>query len=178
MLSEIMVMKLNNQVALEFYSSNLYLQMSSWCESKALENCSEFLRAHSQEEMGHMFRLFDYINETGAQAVLQAIEAPPHEFKDIAELFDVIYEHEQHVTAKINDLAAAAFEGKDFSTFNFLQWYVAEQHEEEKLFKTILDKIEIIGAEGRGLYYIDMEIGKLAKAKMGMPAPADQPKEL
>ena len=178
MLSELMVKKLNDQVELEFYSSNLYLQMSSWAAFQGLDNCSEFLRAHSQEEMGHMFRLFDYINETGAQAVLQTIDKPPHEFKDVAELFQVIYEHERHVTSKINDLAAVAFEEKDFSTFNFLQWYVAEQHEEEKLFKTILDKIEIIGVDGRGLYYVDMEVGKLASAKAGMPAPTDQPKEL
>jgi len=161
MLCENVVKKLNEQVTLEFYSSNLYLQMSSWCAFQSLENSASFLREHSLEEMQHMFRLFDYINDTGAQAHLEAIEKPPHEFKDLRQLFQDTYDHECHVTGKINELAHVAFMEKDFSTFNFLQWYVAEQHEEEKLFKSILDKIDIIGMEGRGLYHIDLEIGKM-----------------
>ena len=64
-------------------------------------------------------------------------------------------------TSTSAELAHTAFEEKDYSTFNFLQWYVAEQHEEEKLFNTILDKIRIIGTEGRGLYHFDQEIAKL-----------------
>ena len=69
--------------------------------------------------------------------------------------------HEKFVTSKINELADTAFQEKDYSTFNFLQWYVAEQHEEENLFNTILDKMRIIGTEGRGLYHFDQEISKM-----------------
>ena len=156
-----MTAKLNEQVEVEFYSSNFYLQMSSWCAFNSLEHCANFLRKHSQEEMGHMFRLFDYINETGALAVIPSIDKPPTEFDNLRELFEAIYAHEQFVTKKINELAEVAFTEKDFSTFSFLQWYVAEQHEEERLFKGILDRIDIIGLEGRGLYHIDMEIGNI-----------------
>ncbi len=63
------------------------------------------------------------------------------------------------ITSQINELIDLALHQKDYSTLNFLQWYVSEQHEEEKLFKSILDKIEIIGLEGRGLFMIDREIG-------------------
>ena len=169
MLSEKMIDKLNQQVTLEFYSANLYLQMSSWCEYQGLENSAQFLRAHSQEEMDHMYRLFDYINDTGAQSQIQAIDQPPHEFSDVRHVFEEIYKHEQHVTSEINNLAGLAFSENDFSSFNFLQWYVAEQHEEEKLFKSILDKIEIIGLDGRGLYHFDVEIGKLTSPKTTPP---------
>lgn len=65
----------------------------------------------------------------------------------------------------IIELCSTALELKDFSTFNFLQWYASEQHEEEKLFKDILDKIEIIGIEGRGLFHLDREIANLSKMK-------------
>ena len=34
MLAQAMIEKLNEQINLEFYSSNLYLQMSAWCEDK------------------------------------------------------------------------------------------------------------------------------------------------
>ena len=162
MLTDRMVSRLNEQINLEFYSSNLYLQMSSWCESQGLEGCSGFLRLHANEEMTHMQRLFTYVNETGAMAVLGQINAPPTSFESIVEVFQKTYEHECLVTSKINELADTAFGEKDYSTFNFLQWYVAEQHEEEALFKSILDKIQIIGTDGKGLFFIDQEVGRMA----------------
>jgi ferritin len=157
-----MIDRLNEQINLEFYSSNLYLQMSSWCDYKGFEGCAQFLRLHAQEEMEHMQRLFTYVNETGAMAKLGGIEAPPTEFDSLQDVFQKTYEHEVVVTQAINGLADTAFKEKDYSTFNFLQWYVAEQHEEETLFKGILDKFELVGSDGSALYLIDREIAKLA----------------
>jgi len=168
MLTKGLVDKLNQQINLEFYSSNLYLQMSSWCEHAGLEGCAEFMHQHAQEEMGHMQRLFNYVNETGAMAVLGQIDAPPTEYESIADVFRKTYEHECLVTSRINDLADAAMKEADYSTFNFLQWYVAEQHEEEKLFKSILDKIELIGDDPKNLFFIDQEVrGKMAETQGG-----------
>lgn len=164
MLSQKMLNKLNEQVNLEFYSSNLYLQMASWCEAQGMEGCSRFLRCHAQEEMRHMHKLFDYINETGAMAVIGTIKAPPQSFDSVRDVFQKTYDHECEITRKINELADTAFTEKDYSTFNFLQWYVAEQHEEEKVFKSTLDKIDMIGSEGKGLYFIDKEVARLATA--------------
>jgi len=164
MLSKQMIDHLNRQINLEFYSANLYLQMSAWASFKGLDGCATFLRGHADEEMEHMQRLFTYVNETGALAKLGAIEAPPTEFESIDQVFEIIYQHECDVTKKINELVDAAFSEKDYSTFNFLQWYVAEQHEEEGLFKSILDKIEIIGVEGRGLYLFDRAIGQMSES--------------
>jgi len=161
MLKKTMIDRLNEQINLEFYSSNLYLQMSAWAEDKGFEGCAAFLQKHADEEMQHMKRLFTYVNETGAMAQIGAIDAPPTDFKSIKDLFENVFEHECLITQKINDLAHTAFTEQDYSTFSFLQWYVAEQHEEEKLFKGILDKIEIIGEDGKGLFFIDKEIGKM-----------------
>ena len=65
------------------------------------------------------------------------------------------------MTASINALVEASLKEKDYATFNFLQWYVAEQREEEGLFRTILDKLAMIGPDGRGLFFFDREIGAL-----------------
>ncbi|MDO6563448.1 non-heme ferritin [Amphritea sp. 1_MG-2023] len=162
MLNSSMLEKLNHQINLEFYSSNMYLQMSSWAESKGYEGCAAFLSQHADEEMQHMKRLFTYVNETGAMAKIGSIKAPIETFESIKDLFEKVYQHECLITQEINGLAHTAFTNQDYSTFNFLQWYVAEQHEEEKLFKGILDKIEIIGDDGKGLFFIDKEIGQLA----------------
>jgi len=156
---------LNKQINLEHYSSNLYLAMSSWCTFNGLDGAAKFLSNHSKEELEHMNKLFNYVNETGAHATIQSVDAPENEFKDIKEVFELTYQHEQFITTKINELVDFTLIQKDYASFNFLQWYVSEQHEEEALFKSILDKIKIIGLDGRGLHLIDKEIGKIGTTK-------------
>lgn len=163
MLAPAMVEKLNEQINLEFYSSNLYLQMSAWCEDKGFEGAAELLRKHALEEMDHMNRLFTYVSETGALPILGTIAAPPHEFASLGDIFRETLAHECQITKAINELTHVAFTTHDYSTFNFLQWYVAEQHEEEKLFKGILDKIELVGEDGKALFWIDKDLADLAQ---------------
>ena len=161
MLSSNVIKLLNDQMNLEFYSSNLYLQMSAWCEQNGFEGAAKFLSAHAAEEMQHMRKLFTYLNETGALAVITAIEAPAHEYKSLKEIIELTYGHEKLITSKINELVEVTFANKDYSTFNFLQWYVAEQHEEEKLFNSIIDKFNLVGEDGRSLYFIDRDLATL-----------------
>lgn len=163
MLAQKMIDQLNEQINMEFFSSNLYLQMSAWCEDKGFEGAAEFMRAHATEEMEHMHRLFTYVSETGGMPILGAIEAPQVEYNSLLALFEYTCEHEQLITKQINQLAHAAFTNQDYSTFNFLQWYVSEQHEEEKLFKSIVDKIRLVGEEGKALYLIDKDLAQMAK---------------
>ncbi|PHR81229.1 MAG: ferritin [Colwellia sp.] len=164
MLKTEMVEQLNQQINREFYSSNLYLQMSAWCEEKGFSGAAEFMRKHAAEEMDHMTRLFTYVSETGALPILGAIEAAPHEFKSLADVFEQTYKHECQITEHINGLAHQAFTNQDYSTFNFLQWYVAEQHEEETLFKSILDKINLVGHDGHALFFVDKDLAEMAKS--------------
>ena len=84
-------------------------------------------------------------------------------YKSINDVFEISLAQEKEVTQSINKLVEITFTSKDYASFNFLQWYVAEQHEEEMLFTSILDIIRITGAEGRGLLLIDNEIAKLRK---------------
>ncbi|HIK56779.1 MAG TPA: non-heme ferritin [Synechococcales cyanobacterium M55_K2018_004] len=162
MLSPAMINRLNEQINLELFSSHFYLQMSSWCAYKALDGCATFLHQHAAEEMTHMHRLITYLQETGALAIIGGMEAPPNEFTSLQDMFEKIYAHEQFITRKINELVHLATHESDYSTVQFLQWYVAEQHQEEFLFKSILDKMKLIGTEGQGLFFIDREVAALA----------------
>ncbi|MDU2939327.1 MULTISPECIES: non-heme ferritin [unclassified Superficieibacter] len=161
MLKADMIEKLNAQMNLELFSSLLYQQMSAWCSYHSFEGAAAFLRRHAQEEMGHMQRLFDYLTDTGSLPQITAIASPFAEYESLDHLFHATYEHEQLISSKINELAHAAMTSQDYPTFNFLQWYVAEQHEEEKLFKSVLDKLSLAGKSGEGLYFIDKELSTL-----------------
>jgi ferritin len=163
MLAKDMIEKLNEQINLEYYSSNLYRQMSAWLNEKGFAGAAFFLNWHAEEELEHMQRLFNYVSETGGLPLIGTITAPPSQFKSLADVFNQTLEHEKMITAKINDLVHAAITSKDYSTFNFLQWYVSEQHEEEKLFKSIIDKIAMIGQDTKSLFLMDKEIQNMAK---------------
>ena len=169
MLSNTLQAALNEQINLEFYSSNLYLQMSSWCIQHSMDGCGNFFRQHADEERMHMQKLFDYVNETGSYAILGAIKNVRSNFDSVADIFEETYSHEKFVTEKINYLVSVAFKEGDFSTFNFLQWYVSEQHEEEQLFNSILDKIDLIGTTGSGLFFIDKEVEQIYLARNKLP---------
>ena len=158
MLTDEVTKVLNRQINLEQYSANLYLQMSAWCDFKGLEGCAAFLGRHAAEETEHMRRLFTYVAETGGMPIVGEVKSPPTKFEDVNDVFRQTYAHEQAITRSINGLVKKTFEEGDFSTFHFLQWYVAEQHEEEHLFKSILDKIELVDLSGPGLYLFDKEI--------------------
>ena len=164
MLSQKIQSALNGQIAEENYASHYYLALASWCEKKGLPGSAKFLYAQATQERDHMMKLFRYVNEAGGHALVSAVKEPPHEYKALAEVFELVLQHELQVTKLINALVETCLAEKDYSSFNFLQWYVAEQHEEERLFRSILDIIRLAGTDGRGLFHIDKEIGKLAGA--------------
>jgi len=63
------------------------------------------------------------------------------------------------MSRNINSMVDLFLQEKDFATFNFLQWYVAEQHEEELLFRKIIDKIHLIGDNENSPFWADKEVG-------------------
>lgn len=109
----------------------------------------------------HMLKLFGYINGAGGHALQPEITGIKHTFKDLREVFDHVLKHELAVTASINNLVEHTFSMKDFATFNFLQWYVSEQREEEIIARRAVELFDLIGEGGVGLFLIDQEIGKL-----------------
>ena len=162
MLSKKMADKLNKQLNLEFYSSNIYLQMCAWADAQGLEGTASFLKKQAVEEMEHMMKIFDYINESGSMAVVGKIDEPATDYKSVKEVFEKAFAHEKFVTKSIHKLSESAMAEKDYATHQFLQWYIEEQREEEAQFSSIMDKINLIGADKRGLYLIDREMAQRA----------------
>ena len=149
---------LNKQIKLEGDSSQLYLAMASWAETKGLEGTSNFLYSHADEERTHMLKLIKFVNERGGKAFVPQIEEPTQEFDSLKDVFSAILKHEIFVSESINEIVFLTLEHKDFPTHNFLQWFVSEQIEEERLARTVLDKLEMIGNDKGGLYLFDRDI--------------------
>ena len=154
---------LNAQLEKEAYASFLYLSMASWLDNQGLNGAAQFMYRQSDEERAHMMRIFDYLLEMDGTAIVPAVSQPPKDFESVQSIFDNAYEHEQSVTASINNLVNRSIEENDHATNNFLQWYVEEQREEETLMRTIIDKINLIGTGPQSLYFIDKELEEVNK---------------
>lgn len=158
MLSKVVENALNNQVRLEAESSQIYLAMASWAEVKGFEGIAKFMYAQSDEERFHMLKIVKYINERGGHAIISDLKGPATTYKSIKEIFETQLKHEIFVSESINELVNITLDSKDYATHNFLQWYVAEQIEEEATARTILDKLNLIGEDKGGLYLFDNDI--------------------
>ncbi|MGN7822234.1 ferritin [Chitinophaga sp. 22536] len=152
---------LNQQVEMEAASSQYYLAMASWAEVQGYNGTALFLYRHSDEERTHMLKLLKYINERGAHGLVPALKQPEHQFKNIQAVFDLVFKHELAVSKEINNLVDLCLFEKDYATHNFMQWYVTEQIEEERMARHILDKLKLIGEDKGGLYIFDRDLATL-----------------
>jgi ferritin len=159
MISKKMNDAINNQIGAEFYSAHLYLSMSSYLESVDLPGFAQWMRVQYQEETFHAEKLFDHIIERDGRAVLVKFDAPPSEWDSVLTIFEEAYKHEQKVTSLINGLVDIAMAEKDHASYNFLQWFVDEQVEEEASVKTIVQQLKMVNESKSGLFMMDRELG-------------------
>jgi len=159
MLSGNMEKALNGQINAELYSSYLYLSMAAYFHSVGLDGFGRWMRAQAQEENVHGMKIFDFVIERGGTVTLTAIEGPKTKWSSAVEVFEETLAHEQKVTSLINGLVDLAKKESDYATDNFLQWFVAEQVEEEASADEVLNKVRMVGEKGHGLYMLDKELG-------------------
>lgn len=159
MLSQKLQDAINAQINKELYSEFFYFAMAAYFESEGLKGFANFFKVQVEEERFHSMKFFNYMNERGAKVIMDAIAAPPQEFKSALDVFEQAYKHEQFVTKSINDLMALAMAENDFATISFLNWYVDEQVEEEATMDDIVNQLKFIGDNGYGLLMLDKELG-------------------
>lgn len=158
---------LNAQIKVEAESSQAYLAMASWAETEGLGGAAQFLYKHSDEERMHMLKIVQYVNERGGKAVIPQLSKPKFGYNSLTDLFQTLLDHEIGVSSDINNLVEICLNEKDYTTHNFMQWYVAEQIEEEALARTIMDKLKMIGEDKGGLYLFDRDIESISVTSIG-----------
>jgi ferritin len=147
---------INVQIQKEGYSSNLYLAMAVWAEQKGYPGVADWLYEQADEEKMHMLKFVRYVNERGGRAIIPEFEKPPVDFGNIKEMFDKVLAHEQFITGSINEIVGITMDERDFTTHNWIQWFVTEQIEEEASVQTIIDKLNMVGENN--LYMFDRDI--------------------
>jgi ferritin len=151
---------INDQINAEVYSAYLYYSMAAFFESLSLKGFSHWLRIQALEELTHVQKFVGYISDRGGRARMQTVEAPPVEWSTPLEVFNQVYEHEVEVTQRVNTLLDLAIAESDHATANFLQWFVAEQVEEEASADDVVQRLKLVDKTEGGLFLLDQEMDK------------------
>jgi len=149
---------LNEQVAKEMFSANLYLSMSSFYHSLNLNGFANWMRVQAQEEMFHSMKLYDYIINRGERALISTVEAPANSWDNALEAFKAVLVHEQKVTESINNVYEVSLREKDHATATLIQWFITEQVEEEANVTDVLERLKMLGDFQGGLLMLDAEL--------------------
>lgn len=170
---------LNKQLQKEAEAAQIYLSYGTWADSEGFAGISDFLFRHSGEERSHMVKVMQYIMDRGGRAKISALPAPPNDPGNIQECFEKVFQHEVDNTTAIYAIVNLSMEQKDWATYNFAQWFVKEQIEEETMVLGLLDKLKIAGgprATSESLFYLDKTIGKMDdEAKLARDATNENP---
>ena len=162
-LDQVIGQLLQEQIKKESQASRDYLAMAMWCDIKGYQGATSLLYNNANEERDHMLKITSYLIERGTLPTIPQHEPITPNYTSLHELFKTVLVQEQQVTQAIHHLVHTCLAKQDYTTFNFLQWFVTEQREEEEQAERVLELFDIIGQEGIGLYTIDEAIGKLNK---------------
>ena len=169
MISKTMAEAMNEQINAELYSSYLYLAMAAWAQDQNLPGVAHWLLMQTEEERLHGMKIFYFLLERGDRPVLKPITTGNFSWKSTKEVFEEILKHERHVTSLINKLVDLAIKESDHATNNFLQWYVAEQVEEEASAEAVLRQLQLMEGAPGGMFLLDRELATRAFATELVP---------
>jgi ferritin len=162
-LSSTLAKALNQQMTNEASNSQTYLAYASWAADQGFDGISNFLFRHANEERNHMMKILEYILKRGAKAVITEIPAPGTDPANVNDCFERVFQSEVENTSNIYKIVEMSMAEKDWATWNFMQWFVKEQTEEETLALDLLSKIKVAGgptATGEALYALDRDLAK------------------
>lgn len=178
-LSKTIAAALNAQMTKEAHSAQIYLSYGAWADRERFGGIANFLFRHAQEERNHMMKILEYILNRGGEVKVTAIPAPPENPENINNCFEKIFEHEVDNTKAIYKLVKISMDEEDWATWNFMQWFVKEQTEEETLAMKLLAQLKMAGGEkvnGNALYSFDRDLENTPdEARAAQEVTADNP---
>jgi ferritin len=155
--------RLNEQVGHEFAASQQYLAIAVYYDDETLPRLAAVFYAQALEERNHALMMVQYLLDAGAVAPIPGIEGPRNEFDDVVAPVALALEQERRVSDQINALTAIARQEGDYTSEQFMQWFIKEQIEEVASMSDLLKVVE--RARDNPL---------LAEEYLAREAPADQ----
>ncbi len=148
MISDKLQKAINDQIAAEVWSANLYLSMSFYLQKEGYDGFALWTKKQSQEELEHACAMADYMIKRGGVPRLDKIDVVPQEWSSVLRVFENVYEHECKVSRMIDHIVNLAAADDDKASQDFFWNFVREQVEEEATAKDVVEKLKKAGEAG------------------------------
>ena len=142
MISEPVAKLLVAQIAHELTAHQTYMGIALYFERVSLKGWAKLFHDQAVEEAGHGEKIMTFLIDNDIEFALPAIRGAPTTYGSARDAVEYARANEVKVTGLFNTLAAAAREAGDHRSAEFLQWFIAEQVEEERTMKALLDLID------------------------------------
>jgi ferritin len=148
---------LNEQVGHEFAASQQYVAVATYYDTETLPRLRDLFYRQAVEERNHAMMLVQYLLDAGERPRIPATPAPRLDFADIVEPVGVALEQEKRVTEQFNRLAAQARQDGDYTSEQFLGWFLKEQVEEVS---SMSDLLTIVGRSRENPLWVEEYLGR------------------
>jgi ferritin len=142
MAADAFVTLLNEQIAHEYAAHQQYVACAVYYDAETLPQLARFFYAQALEERDHAMMMVQYLIDADADVVIPGVAAPQVVFEDIVAPVALALDQEKRVTAQINALAGCARSEGDYTSEQFMQWFVKEQVEEVATMSDLLRVVE------------------------------------
>jgi len=130
MAADAFVTQLNEQIAYEFAAHQQYVAAAVYYDAETLPQLARFFYAQALEERDHAMMMVQYLIDADERVVVPGVAAPQVDFEDIVAPVALALDQEKRVSEQINALAATARAESDYTSEQFVQWFIKEQVEE------------------------------------------------
>ena len=142
MISDRLAKLLIEQIGHELRAHQLYLGMKVYFQRQSLTRWAKLFNDQSMEEAGHAIKIMDFLIDNNVTYDLPALKAATTRYGSALQVAQASLENERKVTAQFREMSKAALEEHDYTSQQFLQWFVNEQVEEERKVQAIIDLLE------------------------------------
>jgi bacterioferritin B len=136
------VARLNEQIGHEFAAHQQYVAIAVYYEAETLPRLAAFFYAQALEERNHALMMVRFLLDQGLDPTIPGTDAPQSSFPDVVAPVALALDQERRVTAQINALAGLAREHEDYTSEQFMQWFIKEQIEEIATMSDLLRVVE------------------------------------
>jgi ferritin len=136
--------------------------MVAYFHSLNLDGMAHWMRCQAHEEMIHAMKFFDHLIDRGEKVTLLDMKQHKTTWGSPLEAWQDAYKHEQFISGKIRDLMKIARDVMDFTSEPMLNWFIAEQIEEEANASKNAEQLEFVGDDKQAILLLDRELGARA----------------
>ena len=140
--SEAFVAKLNEQIGHEYAAHQQYVAIAVHYDAETLPQLARFFYRQALEERDHAMMMIQYLLDADEQAIVPGVAGPQSGFGDVVSPVALALAQEKRVSDQINALAGLARQEGDYSSEQFMQWFIKEQIEEIATMSDLLRVVE------------------------------------